>query len=60
MKNKVGRPVKNGEAKIPVSFRLRPKIVDIIDEYQEATGAASRTESLENLIEMMKYYTNKV
>ena len=58
MKNKVGRPSK--EDSIRVSFRLRPEIVDIIDEYWEATGAANRTEAVENLIQMMEYYTNKV
>jgi len=60
MKNKVGRPIKNGGAKIQVSFRLEQETMEIIDEYQEATGATSRTEAIESLIHMMKYYTNRV
>ncbi len=58
MKKKVGRPAR--EDAIQVSFRFDPETIDIIDEYWEATGATSRTEAVESLIHMMKYYTNKV
>ena len=58
MKNKVGRPIKEDATK--VSFRFTPETMDIIDEYWDATGATNRTEAVESLIKLMKYYTNKI
>jgi capsid portal protein len=58
MKKKVGRPARTDA--IQVSFRFDPETVDIIDEYWEATGATSRTEAAESLIQLMNYYTKKI
>jgi hypothetical protein len=42
------------------SFRLDPKVLELIDEWKEGTGADSRTAALEDIVRKILYLTSNI